>query len=144
MNVFIDTSTLFKLYQNEDGSEIIYNYLKNNEIKYIYLSEITKIEFHSVIWKKVRMKELTIEISETIINNFISDSKYYNFIQIGNEIINNALYLLAKYNKLGLRSLDSIQISSSMFSSEEIDLIITSDKIFHEVLIFENKDSLFI
>lgn len=49
MNVFIDTSTLFKLYQNESGSEIIYDYLKSNEIQNIYLSDITKVEFHSII-----------------------------------------------------------------------------------------------
>lgn len=144
MNVFIDTSTLFKLYQNEEGSEIIYEYLKNNEIKQIFLSQITKIEFHSVIWKKVRMKEISLGLAKTIISNFTSDSEHYNFIQINNEVVEQSLSLLQNYHNFGLRSLDSLQISSSIISHEEIDLTITSDKVFYEVLKLENKLSLFI
>lgn len=144
MNVFIDTSTLFKLYQNESGSEIIYDYLKNNEIQTIYLSDITKVEFHSIIWKKVRMKELDFGIAKIILDNFSSDSKYYQFIKISEEVVTKSFKLLEKYYNLGLRSLDSLQISSSIATSVNFDIIITSDKIFYEVLKLENKISLYI
>ena len=144
MNLFIDTSTLFKLYQNEEGSDIIYEYLKNNEIQKIYLSEITKVEFHSVIWKKVRTKELSFDMAISILDNFKSDLNYYDIIQFDSIVINKALKLLEIHFQLGLRSLDSLQISSSLNSELDIDLIITSDKIFYEVLKLENKISLYI
>ncbi len=144
MNVFIDTSTLFKLYQNESGSEIIYDYLKNNEIQTIYLSDITKVEFHSIIWKKVRMKELDFDIAKIILDNFSSDSKYYQFIKISEELVTKSLKLLEKYYQLGLRSLDSLQISSSIATSVTFDIIITSDKVFFETLELEKINSLYI
>jgi len=144
MNVFIDTSTLFKLYQNESGSEIIYDYLKNNEIQTIYLSDITKVEFHSIIWKKVRMKELDFDIAKIIIDNFSSDSKYYQFIKISEEVVTKSLKLLEKYYNLGLRSLDSLQISSSIATSVTFDIIITSDKVFFETLELEKINSIYI
>ena len=144
MNVFIDTSTLFKLYQNESGSEIIYDYLKNNEIQTIYLSDINKVEFHSIIWKKVRMKELDFDIAKIILDNFSSDSKYYQFIKISKEVVTKSLKLLEKYYNLGLRSLDSLQISSSIATSVTFDIIITSDKVFFETLELEKINSLYI
>jgi len=144
MNVFIDTSTLFKLYQNESGSEIIYDYLKNNEIQTIYLSDITKVEFHSIIWKKVRMKELDFDIAKIILDNFSSDSKYYQFIKISEEVVTKSLKLLEKYYNLGLRSLDSLQISSSIATSVTFDIIITSDKVFFETLELEKINSIYI
>ena len=144
MNVFIDTSTLFKLYQNESGSEIIYDYLKNNEIQTIYLSDITKVEFHSIIWKKVRIKELDFDIAKIILDNFSSDSKYYQFIKISKEVVTKSLKLLEKYYNLGLRSLDSLQISSSIATSVTFDIIITSDKVFFETLELEKINSLYI
>jgi predicted nucleic acid-binding protein len=144
MNVFIDTSTLFKLYKNESGSEIIYDYLKNNEIQTIYLSDITKVEFYSIIWKKVRMKELDFDIAKIILDNFSSDSKYYQFIKIREEVVTKSLKLLEKYYNLGLRSLDSLQISSSIATSVTFDIIITSDKVFFETLELEKINSIYI
>jgi PIN domain nuclease of toxin-antitoxin system len=51
MNIFIDTSSLFKLYHAEQGSEEMLSLFNKYEISTIYLSEITKIEFDSVVWK---------------------------------------------------------------------------------------------
>jgi predicted nucleic acid-binding protein len=59
MKIFLDTSTLFKLYHKEADTaelELIFSTVKITEI---FLSEISKIEFTSAIWKKVRTKEIT-------------------------------------------------------------------------------------
>lgn len=58
MKVYLDTSSLLKLYHFEEGSDILDNLFANNPITDIFLSEIAKIEFASAIWKKVRTKEL--------------------------------------------------------------------------------------
>jgi len=52
MNVFFDTSSLFKLYHREIGTEELMRLFDEVGIEVIYLAEITKIEFSSAVWKK--------------------------------------------------------------------------------------------
>ena len=54
MKIYIDTSSLVKLYHAEPGTELIDKVFEQNSITEIYLSTITKIEFNSAITKKVR------------------------------------------------------------------------------------------
>lgn len=42
MKVYLDTSSLFKLYKRETGSEEIESVISNNNVADIFLSEITK------------------------------------------------------------------------------------------------------
>ncbi len=51
MNVFFDTSSLFKLYHKESGTEKLMDFFNNNQIDSLYLAEITQIEFSSAVWK---------------------------------------------------------------------------------------------
>ena len=52
MVIFLDTSTLVKLYYNEPDSEYLVNKISENASE-IFLFEIAKIEFDSAIWKKL-------------------------------------------------------------------------------------------
>jgi len=45
MKVFFDTSSLFKLYHNESGTQELMDFLNTNSIEEIYLAEIAKVEF---------------------------------------------------------------------------------------------------
>ncbi len=54
MNVFLDTSILFKLYHEEEGTEEIDKFFEEEEIEQVYLSEIAEIEFYSAVSKKLR------------------------------------------------------------------------------------------
>ena len=56
MNVFLDTSSLFKLYHREVGSEDLDDFLDDYEIDHFYISEITLIEFCSAATRRFRMK----------------------------------------------------------------------------------------
>jgi uncharacterized protein len=51
MKIFLDTSTLFKLYHQEAETSLIEELFSKFEIEGVYISEITKIEFESTIWK---------------------------------------------------------------------------------------------
>ncbi len=53
MKLFLDTSSLFKLYLREADTAELESKLSTIAITSIYLSEITKIEFTSTVWKKV-------------------------------------------------------------------------------------------
>jgi uncharacterized protein len=49
MRIFLDTSVLFKLYYIESGSDEIENFIRDNEVDIIFLSDITKLEFASTV-----------------------------------------------------------------------------------------------
>ena len=59
MKIFLDTSSLFKLYHREVGTDELENLFSQVKITHVFLSEIAKIEFTSTIWKKVRTKQIT-------------------------------------------------------------------------------------
>ena len=48
MNIFLDTSSLLKLYHKESGTDELLN-LISGKAEQIYLSELAKIEFNSAI-----------------------------------------------------------------------------------------------
>ena len=87
MNLFYDTSSLFKLYHKEEGTDELINFFADNSVNAIYLSEITEIEFSSAVWKKCRKKELTEDVARLIIEKFELDSQNYQFIPYTSEII---------------------------------------------------------
>ena len=52
MKIFLDTSSLVKLYHQEAETNEIEKIFNTQKLTHIFLSEISKIEFASAIWKK--------------------------------------------------------------------------------------------
>ncbi len=127
MIVFLDTSSLVKLYQQESGSEAIQNLVSAAEVSAIYLSELAKLEFLSALWKKVRLKEITDEIAKAVFENFQNDIDKFNWIKLDSEIIKSASEQLMKYGNTGLRTLDSIQFASALTLKSRTCIFHTSD-----------------
>ena len=128
MKIFLDTSSLFKLYHHEIESEELENVLLKLKITHIYLSEITKVEFTSALWKKVRTNEIYSEQALITSKLFESDFEKYNFISTDSLILEQARNLTIKYGIEGLRTLDSIQLSTCKVIEKQVDIFITSDK----------------
>jgi predicted nucleic acid-binding protein len=137
MKIFLDTSSLFKLYHIEEGTAEIMDLIKNNSIEAIYLSEITKIEFDSVLWKKFRKQEINEITVLKIIQNFEKDSNRFAFIKDNSKLRKLAKGLISKYGKDGLRTLDSIQLSSAITIKDSCDLFITADTLLQKLFDFE-------
>lgn len=127
MKIFLDTSSLFKLYHKEEHSNLIEELFSKVKITSIYLSEITKVEFASSVWKKVRTKEISKEDAITTIELFEIDSSKFTFVAIDSIVIEQAKNLISKYGLGGLRTLDAIQLSCAKVLSKEVNLFITSD-----------------
>ena len=96
MNIFLDTSTLVKLYHSEIGTKDIDSFFKDNPIDKIYLSEITKIEFDSAIRKKARTKEMKQQTAEGLIKSFEEDYNKYTFINDNVSIKSKSKELITK------------------------------------------------
>jgi uncharacterized protein len=100
MNIFLDTSSLIKLYFFEEGTILLETFLSENEINFIFLSEISKLEFESTLWKKVRTKELEEQKALASIEAFENDKDKFKFIPLNNSILLNARKVISKYGKM--------------------------------------------
>lgn len=132
MNIFLDTSSLFKLYHTEGDTKFIENIFSDNKIQIVYLSELAKIEFTSTVWKKVCNKEIGELKAKEIIGHYEIDLGKYTFSPIESIIIEQARKLITKYGINGLRTLDSLQLATAIYLKNEVDLFITSDKLLSE------------
>ena len=126
MVVFFDTSSLVKLYYQETDSEQLVK-LVDEHISEIYLSEITKIEFVSAIWKKVRIGELIPSNAEGVLKCFENDWDSFSWIRIENRIIESAKNLFLKFGLSGLRTLDALQFAACLSEKDKIDVFLTHD-----------------
>ena len=132
MKVFFDTSSLFKPYHRETGTEELMMMFNSNGIETIYLAEITMIEFSSVVWKKCRKNEIDENAAKKLIEKFELDTIKFTFVQENQLLRQNARELIEKHWRKGLRTLDSIQLSSALNVKNEIDLCLTSDNLLSE------------
>jgi predicted nucleic acid-binding protein len=138
MNLFFDTSALFKLYHSESGTKELTAFFSSNLINAIYLSEITSIEFSSAVWKKCRKKEIKQSSAKLLIEKFKIDSEKYNFINQSKSCTSLASVLIGKYWNKGLRTLDSLQLASALTFKSDLDVFITSDILLSEIALSEN------
>lgn len=128
MNLFLDTSSLLKIYHREQDTDEILKLISENA-KNIYLSELAKIEFNSAVYKKVRQQHFTEEKALEMIAFFENDYRNFIWIAINNSIIENSKELIKKYGTKGLRSLDSIQLACAVSKRNEINQYKTSDNV---------------
>jgi uncharacterized protein len=129
MKIFLDTSSLFKLYHEEDDSSELEFIFSKPKTTNIFLSEISKIEFASAIWKKVRMKEISEAKAQITLDLFELDFEKYSFIVADSIIVEQARNLVSKYGVQGLRTLDSIQLSTSLSLFKQVDVFFAADKL---------------
>lgn len=108
-------------------------YLLNTKITHIYLSELSKVEFTSTIWKKVRTKEITPEQAKITLTHFENDFEKYNFVATDSLILEQARNIITKYGLNGLRTLDSIQLSSCLLLKNQVDIFFTEDKLLKSI-----------
>ena len=129
MKVFLDTSSLFKLYHQEVDSGSVESIFTDFNLTEVFLSELSKIEFASTVWKKVRKQDIIELQAKATIDAFVDDYSKYTFVQIDNIIIEQAKRMITKYGRQGLRTLDSIQLSSAIMLKGQADLFLSSDKL---------------
>lgn len=134
MRIFLDTSSLFKLYHREAGTDELESLFSIFKITNIFLSEISKVEFVSTIWKKVRTQEITQTQAITTIKLFEEDFEKYTFIATNTIIIEQARILVSKYGKQGLRTLDGIQLATCTALSQQVEVFFSADKLLKTLL----------
>jgi len=134
VKLFLDTSSLIKLYYKEEGTERLDHIFAKYSVKEIFLSEISITEFFPAIYKKVRTKDLSLQNADDILNSFVADKDKFTFIPVDTEIIMLSQKLLEKYGLRGLRALDAIQFASVNSVRNVIGVAISDDKLLNSFL----------
>jgi len=133
MNIFLDTNALIKLYHREKGTEELTNFLNTKEnILTLSVTDLSKTEFYSAIYKRVRMGQLKIETAKIVLQKFSNDFDKFNVIRFDDKIFKTSLELLDLHSvEMSLRTLDSLQLAASIVLNNllKIDYFISSDKI---------------
>lgn len=128
MKVFLDTSSLIKLYHQEEGSDFVMEVLSNDVVE-IFLSELAVLEFRAAIWKKIREKEIEEKVAIEVIKCFQNDVNNFQWILLQSDLVESASHLLMKYGIRGLRTLDSLQLAAALTLRDEECVFLTSDKL---------------
>ena len=90
---------------------------------------MTKLEFASAVWKKVRVKDLTQEQAAFLLEAFESDFQNYSFVQLDTFLLEKANHLLSVYGEKGLRTLDSLQLATAVLLKDQLQMAISSDNL---------------
>lgn len=138
MNIFLDTSSLFKLYQEESGSEELEELIENGFVEEIFIADIARLEFYSAVFKRLRMKDLNRKEADLIIKLFESDYSKYQVVRLNDHVLNVSVEFISKYGTKGLRALDAIQLASAIEVKEIIDKYFTADQLLSSLFKSEN------
>jgi predicted nucleic acid-binding protein len=134
MKIFLDTSSLIKLYHYEIGTDNLDKFFDDYNIDEIFLSDLAKVEFNSALLKKARTKDITENEANDIIELFKADYDKFKFMNIDSELVLLARDLLTKYGFNGLRTLDSLQLASIIKVKNKLSFALTSDNILKELI----------
>ncbi|HEY4197936.1 MAG TPA: type II toxin-antitoxin system VapC family toxin [Mucilaginibacter sp.] len=127
MNIFFDTSSLFKLYHEEEDTAKLLNFLNVHPDNKIFISQLTLVEMYSALLKKVRIGHLSSSDMKAFLVVLGIDLKKFPLVQIDSSLIAKAQELVIKYGLSGLHSLDAIQLASAISIKSLIDVAFTGD-----------------
>jgi len=121
MRAFIDTSSLFKKYVDENGSKKMEELLKT--VSEIIISPITILEINSIIERRLKEKSLSFSDAKWIEKEFLHDFSFFGVVGFNDLLVGECIRVIRKYQ---LKVLDGLQLSSAIISKPE--LFIVSDK----------------
>lgn len=129
MNLFFDTSALVKFFHEEIGTELV-TQLINNSRNEIWISELTIVEFLSVMYRLYREGKIVDDELEEAINGFEEECHRFVVVPLNIVIIEEAKDLLSRFGKnFSLRTLDALQLASCnlVYEDDEDWAVVSSD-----------------
>jgi uncharacterized protein len=137
MKVFLDTSSLVKLYHQEEGTDELLAFLAKG-VDEVWLSELAMVEFRSALWKKVRTGELRKDDAVHVMDCFSDDQEKFRWVHLETAITRIALSTIMRHGAKGLRTLDSIQLACALFLKAQDLICLTSDTLLKSFFQMEN------
>jgi uncharacterized protein len=126
---FLDTSALAKLYHQEQGSEMVEGWAADHTVR-LWLSDLARVELHSVFVRKIREGELAEAALQTALECFHEDLRSrFHIVLLTEDIVERAISLLLEHGKRRpLRTLDALQIASAKAVESNDLTFVTADR----------------
>ncbi|MBI1870949.1 MAG: type II toxin-antitoxin system VapC family toxin [Chlamydiae bacterium] len=121
MRAFIDTSSLFKKYVEEEGSDEFQGLLE--KVSEIVVSPVCWIEIHAIIFRLVHEKKMSMTQAEWLQREIRKDFDFFSKVIWGADLEREAVGWVKKN---ALKTLDAVQLASGYLA--KTDLFITSDQ----------------
>ena|GEM_PF-1523609 len=127
MSYFFDTSALVKIYHQEERSDEVVDIF--NSGTEIFVSELSVIEYHSVVYRKFRENNLEEIELDKILNRFELDlNGRFELLMFNSNVIDTSKKVYQIIGKeLFVRSLDIIQVGFFKSYLENSDMFMTFD-----------------
>ena len=126
MRAFVDTSSLFKKYVTERGSQALDELLQ--QVSEIAVSPITWVEMNTVVARRLRERSLTAQQAAWLNTQIRRDFQSFYRV-LWNDVLEKTAAELAYHHPLS--TLDAIQLASGVLS--KADVFVTSDhRLFEE------------
>jgi predicted nucleic acid-binding protein len=111
MRYFLDTSALVKIYHREPGSDAVLSIYNSGNV--IFISELSRLEFASTIYRKFRNKEIDENTLRILEDKFLSDIyNRFRIIPLASSLIDVALDFITEHGRSKhLFTLDAIQLA---------------------------------
>lgn len=104
----------------------------------VSLSDLTKVEFASTVWKKRRIGAITEVQANGLLQAVEGDFAKYTFVQLDSAVVEQARNLLHTRGPLGLRALDSLQLSTAVAVRRQASLFVSADQLLRTCMKQEN------
>ncbi len=112
MKYFFDTSALVKLFQAEEGSELVEE-IVNDPKNELWVLDLVRIEFFSSIYRRYRNKDISENDLEVVIDSFNEQLIEFNQELLGTAVLFEAEQLMSDHAKVnGLRSMDALHLGA--------------------------------
>ena len=108
--VYLDASALAKWYLNETRSEAFVEYLMGVDVAVI--SRLTRVEMRSLLSRRRRMGELTIDLEGLLFAAFTDDLQrgWLQLYPVNDERFSEVTNLINRYPEYPLRTLDALHL----------------------------------
>ena len=124
--IYLDTSFLAPFYIHEATSDGVENVLLAFPAGELAISDWTRVEFASLLTRRIRMGELTQEIVEETMRSFQADiAEFYAIFAVNTEDFEQATQFLLQGNT-GLRAGDALHLAIAY--NREVENILSLDR----------------
>lgn len=134
MIIFLDTSALVKFFHEEEGTAVVTGFMTADENE-IWISELSKLEFASALYRRVRNNEINEESMLEALLAFEDEAASFNCEPLSQATVREAGSLLQRYGKsYGLRTLDALQLAAFSLIAEKDWSFVSADNTLCQVV----------
>jgi uncharacterized protein len=130
VRAFVDTSSLFKKYVEENGADEFNRLL--DSVFDIIVSPVTIIELHSILERRLREKTIVLADAQWVEKEFQADYQYFGVVEWNETLLQESIRVVRRHQ---LRVLDGIQLASGLLAGPS--LFITSDRKLYDAALKE-------